>query len=395
MAGSASVKDYIKEAKYYSSIAVDLALYSLASGNKIAAMEVLQIEDRIDQVVRDLAAKASLAVRSPEQTGLAVAITEIARAFDRITDAAGDLAGLVIRDYPIHEYVKGVVNCCGEVISLIQSSNTVSKLEGNVDILLVRRGDSYILAPEKEEIQEGDLVVVRGTPEEVAQVARQLQKPPERAPLGGTELVTAALAGDELASSLLKLKNLGKLMLEMSFHALIYVDKSLANLILDLETGIDTLYLKVLEDSYVTAIPLRSKESVSLSIFANAMETLADAAVFIARIVLSPEYDEYSEFLGEAVEEAEEGYARLQVTDKLDGTPLNALGLSDWGVEILAVRRGNKWIVPVPSNYTLKEGDIVLVKYFKEPGEDARDEEEILRMLGEAGFKELDEVEGD
>ncbi|MCE4621827.1 MAG: hypothetical protein F7B19_00740 [Desulfurococcales archaeon] len=389
-----TVKDLIKEAKYYSSIAVDLALYSLASGSKIAAMEVLQIEERIDQVVRELVAKASLSVRGPDQAGLAIAIAEIARAFDRITDAAGDLAGLVIRDYPIHRYVRSVVNCCGEIISLIKSSRSVSELDGNVDILLVRRGDNYILAPREEKILEGDLLVVRGTPEEVLQVARQLEEPGDRTPLGSSQLVSAALAGDELAAGLLKLKNMSRLMLEISFHALIYVDRSLATLIQDLESGIDNLYLEVLEDSYASTIPARAKESISISIFATALETLADAAVFIARIASSPEYEEYSEFLGEAVEEAEEGYTRLKVTSKLDGVPLRNLNLADLGVEVLAAKRGSAWILPVPQDYVLKEGDVLLVKYFKEAGvEEPEDEAEMLASLDEKGFQELEEIE--
>lgn len=389
-----TVKDLIKEAKYYSSIAVDLALYSLASGSKIAAMEVLHIENRIDDLVREIAAKASLSVRSPDQTGLATAITDLARAFDRITDSAGDLAGLVIRDYPIHRYVRSVVNCCGEVIGLIRSSKTVSELDGNVDILLVRRGDNYILAPREERILEGDLLVIRGTPEEVLQVSRQLEVPGDRTPLGNSHLVSAALAGDELADGLLRLKNMSRLMLEISFHALVYVDRSLASLIGDLETGIDGLYLDVLENSYASSIPAEARESVSISIFATALEEIADAAVLISRIVLSPEYEEYSEFLGEAVEEAEEGYTRLRVSKELDGVPLRSLKLADYGVEVLAIKRGSKWILPVPPDYVLREGDELLVKYFKEAGpEGVEDEEEILGSLHKLGLEELEEIE--
>ncbi|NOZ30456.1 MAG: hypothetical protein GXO68_00670, partial [Crenarchaeota archaeon] len=209
-----------------------------------------------------------------------------------------------------------------------------------------------------------------------------------------SQLVSAALAGDELAAGLLKLKNMSRLMLEISFHALIYVDRSLATLIQDLESGIDNLYLEVLEDSYASTIPARAKESISISIFATALETLADAAVFIARIASSPEYEEYSEFLGEAVEEAEEGYTRLKVTSKLDGVPLRNLNLADLGVEVLAVKRGSAWILPVPQDYVLKEGDVLLVKYFKEAGvEEPEDEAEMLASLDEKGFQELEEIE--
>ena len=381
---SRSVKDLVREAKYYSSIAVDLAQYALATGSKAAAMEVLQIEERIDSLLWELFEKAGLAVRGPGEAGLAVAIVELGRAFDRVSDAAGDLAGLVIRGYPVHEYIKGIVTCCGEVVRLVKSSRDSEEVGAKVDVLLVRRGENYILAPKNPRIREGDLLVIRGTPEEVAQAARYLEEPGEREPFQADQSFLSALAGDELAYSLLRLKTLSRLMLEISFHALIYVDRSLAALIPELESVVDTIYLDVLEYSYMASIPSRARDMVSIAIYADAMETISDASVLVANIVLSPDFEEYSEILGEAVEEAEEGYARLRVTERLDGVPLRSLDLADAGVEVLAVKSGSTWILPVPPDYVLREGDIVLVKYFKETD---KAEDEILRILEEAGFE--------
>ena len=385
---SRSVKDLVREAKYYSSIAVDLSQYALATGSQAAALEVLQIEERIDSIVWELVEKAGLAVRSPDQAGLAVAIVELGRAFDRVSDAAGDLAGLVIRGYPVHEYIRGVVNCCGEVVRLVHASKNAEDVGANVDVLLVRRGETYILAPRNPRIREGDLLVVRGTPEEVAQAARNLEEPVNRTPLLRDQSFLSALAGDELAISLLRLRTLSRLMLEIAFHALIYVDRSLASIIPEMESLVDTVYLDVLEYSYTASIPSRAKEMVSIAIYADAMETISDAAVLIANIVLSPEYEEYSEILGEAVEEAEEGYARLLATEKLRGIPIQTLDLAHIGVEVLAVKRGSTWILPIPQDHELEDGEIVLIKYFKESD---RDEEEILGLLENMGFRVLED----
>ena len=385
---SRSVKDLVREAKYYSSIAVDLAQYALAANSQPAALEVLQIEERIDSLLWELVEKAGLAVRSPDQAGLAVAIVELGRAFDRVSDAAGDLAGLVIREYPVHEYIRGIVSCCGEVVRLVKSSKDIDNIAAKVDVLLVKRGDTYILAPENPRIRRGDLLVLRGTPEEVSQAARSLEEPVEREPFPGDQSLLSALAGDELAYNLLRLKTLSRLMLEISFHALIYVDKSLASLIPELESTVDTIYLDVLEYSYTASLPSRAREMVSIAIFADAMETISDASVLIANIVRSPEFEEYSEMLGEAVEEAEEGYARLRVTGKLGNTPLRSLNLADAGVEVLAVKKGVTWLLPVPSDHVLEEDEIVLVKYFRETD---KVEEEMLETLKNMGFEILEE----
>jgi len=378
-----TVRDLLKQAKHYSSIALDLALYSLASGSRVAALEALRIEEQVDNIVRELVAKTSLAVRSPDHTGLAVAVNETARAFDRLTDAAGDLAGLVIRGYPIHEYIKAVVNCCGEAVSLVRAARSLDRFPEIVDLLLVRRGASYILAPEDTRIMEGDLLVVRGTPEEIGELARRLGAGD---PLkGGNLAVAVALAGDELAEKLLTLKSMARVMVDLAFHALIYEDKSLASLILQLEDSADNLYHEVLRLSYSAAAPPVAEEMVSVAVFAQAMEMVSDASTLMARLVVEGGYSEYLEFLGETIEEAEESFARLVVTERLDGVPLASLALAERGVTVLALRRGGRWIVPVPPDTVLRKDDILLVKYYRPEGE--KSDEEVLGWLESLGFR--------
>jgi len=378
-----TVRDLLKQAKHYSSIALDLALYSLASGSKIAALEALRLEEQVDNIVRELVARTSLAVRSPDQAGLAVAVNETARAFDRLTDAAGDLAGLVIRGFPIHEYIRAAVNCCGEAVSLVRAARGLDRFPEIVDLLLVRRGGSYILAPEDTRIMEGDLLVVRGTPEEIGELARRLGAgdPLEE----GNLAVAVALAGDELAEKLLMLKGLSRVMVDLAFHSLIYEDKSLASLILQLEESSDNLYHEVLRLSYSASAPQMADEMVSIAVFAQSMEVVSDAATLMARLVVEGGYSEYLEFLGETIEEAEESYARLIVTGRLDNTPLTSLGLAERGVSVLALRRGGTWIVPVPPDTVLREGDILLVKYYRPEGE--KSDEEVLGWLERLGFQ--------
>ena len=382
MRRTATVRGLLKQAKHYSSIALDLALYSLASGSRVAALEALRIEEQVDQIVRELVARTSLAVRSPDQAGLAVAVLETARAFDRLTDAAGDLAGLVIRGYPVHEYIKAVVNCCGEAVGLITAERGLDRIPEIVDLLLVRRGSSYLLAPEDNMIMAGDVLVVRGTPEEIADLAQRVGAPDPLA--GANEAVAAASAGDELAEKLLLLRGLSRVMIDLAFHALIYEDKGLADLILQLEESSDTLFHEILRLSYAASSPQLADEMVSIAVFAQAMEAISDASTLLARLVAEGGYGEYLEFLGETIEEAEESFARLVAGPRLDGIPLASLHLSERGVTVLALGRNGSWTVTVPPNAVLRRGDILLVKYYRPEGE--KSDEEILAWLRSLGF---------
>ncbi len=381
---SRSVRELLAAAKHYSSLAVDLALYSLASGSRVAALEALRIESLVDKIVRDLVASASLAVRSPDQTGLAVAVDEIARGFDRVTDAAGDIAGLVMRGYPIHPYLKAAVNCCGDVVLLVKAERRLDRLPEIVDILLVKRGDAYLLAPEDTTIEAGDLVVLRGTPEEVAGAAARISGV-ERDPLLASRMaMEAARGGDELADRLIRLRWLSREMLDLALHSIVYGDSSVANFVMELEDTADALYHEVLELSYSASTPGSAREMAGIAVFAASLEHLADGSTMLANVVASGEAGEYLDFLGEALEEAEEGYVKIRATGRLEGKSIGELRLPDMGVTVLALGRGGRWIAPVRPDFRLRAGDVLLVKYYRPEG--ARSDREVLSRLEEMGF---------
>ncbi|MEB3760358.1 MAG: hypothetical protein GSR81_05870 [Desulfurococcales archaeon] len=380
-----TVKNLLQLIKHYASVAVDLSLYTLASGDKTVAVETLKIERKVDEYVKELIAKISLAVRSPEQTHLAVSVAEVGRALDKITDAAGDLAGLVLRGYPIHEYISSVVNCCDEIILLLHVNKPVKEFSPIVDLLIVKRGESYLVAPELTSVEEGDILVARGPHEEIADLAKEVGDTHSLKTLGLGSL-SAALAGDDLALRILRIKNLARQMLDLAFHSLIYGDPRIAGLIREMEDSVDTLFHEILEYSYVASNPGYAKEFVSIAIFASAMETIADAAVQMSEIVRR---EGYLPFIGKALEEAEEAYLKIRATDKVSGKRLLDLSLPDRGVIVIALEKKGSWIIPVSPDYTIEEGDVLLVKYFKPEGEES--EEKIEKILEDLGFEILED----
>ncbi|MCE4598755.1 MAG: hypothetical protein F7C81_00960 [Desulfurococcales archaeon] len=384
-----TVRDILIKLRRYASIAVDLSLYSIAFNDKTAAMETLRLEDRIDHYYRDLLAKTSIAIRSPDQAKLALGIYEVAHSLDIISDSAGDLASIVIMEYPVHEYIRAVANCCGELVVLVKSRKSLRELPSMVDILLIKRGDSYILAPSKARVEDGDSIVVRGSVDAVLEVASLLGDDSIMRIIDEVKpTITMGWVGDDLASSLLRLKSLTRQMLDLAFHALIYNDESLAKIVADMEDTVDQVYYEALYHTYSASTPQSAREMVSLSIFIKSLEAIGDAA---ARLSLSVLRGYNSSLIEEVLEEQEEVYLKLRATGKASGRKLSSLNLEDLGLITVALGRDGSWIIPVDPEHSIYEGDIILVKYYKPERLDS--EKSLISKIKSLGLEPFEEEE--
>jgi len=369
------VFEVLKRLAHYSSIAVDLSLYAIAFRDVRASREVLRIEDTIDGDVSKIVAGTAVAVRAPSQADIAVGAVSLASALDKVSDAAGDLAGMVLRGIPIHKFVAASSVCCGEAVALVKVRAKPSGKPPLIDILLLRRGDRYVLSPSWDEVSVGDTIVVRGPLEEVEELARLVNYSIYSQLSAGTPALISAVAGDDLSAAILQAKSIARLMLDMAFHSLLYNDVWAAREVSRLEDEIDELYYRALGYSYAAGNPSAAEEMVSIAVFLDAMESLADAAASIARLVID---GRVSELLIETVEESEEAYIKLEVTHEAAGRRLAELDLESLGVLPVAIRSRYTAVLPVPRDYTLQAGDVIFAKYYRGEG----DPLESLRPLG-------------
>ncbi len=359
-----TIIDLIQEAKDYSSIALDLSLYSLIWNDKRAALEVSNIEKIIDKMWRELIYKTMLAARSPAQAKYMVSLANIGTAFDKISDAAGDIAGIVLRDIPVPQPVKNALLKGEETVALVKACDLekpikISLLEENVsrvDVLLVRRGGDYFLAPEPGfTIDKGDLLIVRGTLDEIEDLARYLGDKDTLA------LVYKIEYGEEktpLTEKLLETYNLASLMMDLAFHSIFNMDKTAAVEIVNMEEDMDQLFLEVLSEAFKT-YGSEPEYGVALTVVAKSMETLGDASKLLAITVLE---ENLHVILEEVEEESRETVLRMIYEG--GEKPLENLDLSDIGGFVLAVNRNGKWIPLPPDTFLLKPGDELLVKFY-------------------------------
>ncbi|MEM4677675.1 MAG: PhoU domain-containing protein [Acidilobaceae archaeon] len=378
-----TVRSLLAQLRRYSSAAFDLAVYSLAFNDSVAALEVLLIEDVVDSLTKRLAEKTFQAFRLGGSARMSHGIAGVASALDSISDASGDLATAVLRGYPPHPYITATT-CMGEAVFPLRSRREVSwPFSAVVDVLLIKRGEKYLLAPEVSRVMEGDLLVVRGPIDEIEQLSKELGEP-INVEKCSQEVALLSRAGDRLAESVRSLKLSLDAMLDMAFYALIDDDMEIASSVVELEDHVDKLYYEALEGIAEHSYSSPSREVISLIVFIKSLEEIGDAAHRLAQVVLKREV---SEVLGEAVEMGEEVYLKVAYP-KRDPIELGRLDLEDLGFVVVAVykRSEDDWIVPPRSSMKLEEGDLLLLKYYKT---EASAERHLLKRLEAMGLRPL------
>ena len=284
----------------------------------------------------------------------------------------------MLRGVPIHKFVAASSVCCGEAVALVKVRRKPEEQPSLIDILLIRRSSSYILSPQWSDVRKGDTIVVRGPLEEVEELARKVGYSIYSQLSTGTAALVSAVAGDDLSASILQIKSLARLMLDLSFHSLLYNDLWAAREVLRLEDEVDSLYYKSLGYAFAAGNPAAADEMVAIAVFLSAMESLADAAASIANLVAE---GRVSELLVETVEEAEEAYIKVEATRRLEGRRLGDLDLESIGVIPVVVKGKLAVVLPVPRDYILHSGDILIVKYYK------NEEDGVEKQLEDLGFR--------
>ena len=194
---------------------------------------------------------------------------------------------------------------------------------------------------------------------------------------------------------LLEMKNLSELMIDLAYSSALYNDKDLAEDVLALEDRVD--YLSYLLDMEIMVAARDAKDAESLigvSIVAASTDKISDAAADIAAIVtrnigIHP-------VVGKIFEKVEERL--MKVTVKPDSEIINKnigeLNLAArMGVDIIAVRRNQDWILNPKETETVLQGDILITRGAPSGIEEFKDLAEgklaILNNIERARFEEI------
>lgn len=163
---------------------------------------------------------------------------------------------------------------------------------------------------------------------------------------------------------LLEMKNLSELMIDLAYSAALYNDKDLAEDVLALESRVD--YLSYLLDMEIMVAARDAKDAESLigvSIVAASTDKISDAAADIAAIVTSD--IGVHPIVGEIFEKVEERLMKVTVkpNSEIIRKKIGELDLAArMGVDIIAIRRNQDWILNPKEDETVNQGDILITR---------------------------------
>jgi len=171
-----SIRDVLTEMKDLSELMIDLAYAAALFNSKELAEDVHELEERVDTLAYLLDMNAMVAARDAEDAESLVAVSAVASAADKISDAAADIAAIVLKDIGVHPLIREAFEKVEEHLARTKIqpvSILVHKKIGElelaarigVDIIAIRRGINWIIDPEDEETVEAeDVIFVRGAP---------------------------------------------------------------------------------------------------------------------------------------------------------------------------------------------------------------------------------------
>jgi uncharacterized protein with PhoU and TrkA domain len=171
-----SVREALTEMKDVSEIMIDLAYSSALFNSHELAEEVMELEKRVDYLDYIINMNIMLAARDAEGAKHLTAVSTVAAAANKISDAAADIAAIVLKNIGIHPIVRQAFEQVEEQLAraIVKSDSVlVGKTLGDlelaakigVDVIAIRRRREWKIDPEGEEtVWEGDVLIARGAP---------------------------------------------------------------------------------------------------------------------------------------------------------------------------------------------------------------------------------------
>ena len=171
-----SVREALTEMKDVSEIMIDLAYSAALFNSHELAEEVLELEKRVDYLAYMIDMNTMLAARDAEDAKHLTAVTSVAAATNKISDAAADIATIVLKEIGIHPIVRKAFDQVEERLARAMvkaDSIVVNKKLGDlelaakigVDVIAIRRRQEWTIDPSEDMIiMKGDVLIARGAP---------------------------------------------------------------------------------------------------------------------------------------------------------------------------------------------------------------------------------------
>ncbi len=403
-----SVRELLLEMKNLSELMIDLAYSAALFNDRDLAEDVIDLEDRVDTLTYLLDMEIMMAARDADEAKALSGVAKVASAADKISDAAGDIAAIVLQDIGVHPIVAEIFERVEEHLARIKVSenspivgkqiNDLDLTSMGIDVIAIRRNRDWIINPGNEEqVKSNDIFIVRGAQEGIKEFREKAEAGPFRVEERLKTLKNETERFRDMAKQFIELKDTSELMISLAYSALLLNSKDLAEEVNSLEEYVDKLHtnfeLLVLLSEFSKE---EAKGLLGLIRLGVAAEKIADAAAEIAEVILRG--IEPHPVLKMTIMDAEETIAYARVSDKspLVNKTLREIHLpEETGMRILAIRRKDRCIRP-KLDTRIEIGDILIASGYSEGREDLiKLASPDLPSLAEDLFEDLSEYEGE
>ncbi|QPV61321.1 potassium channel protein [Halosimplex litoreum] len=373
-----SVVELLGEMKDIAELLVDLSYSSVLFDDPALAAEVLELESQMD--VLQLRARMSLVMagRSPDEAEELAPIFGIVGAAEKISDAAGDIAKVVLDDVGLPASLRAALPDPVETLArakLDEGSPYADRTLGDINletetgvrVLAVRRGGEWLLDPGRETtLRAGDVLFCRGPDDGVQGVFETMTGEPYERP-APAESDIADL--DRAVETVVLMRNVSELAVDLAYGSVLFDDPELAREVSELEVEVDALKERFEAWALRAAGELAEPVTIrGLLHIATSTEVISDAALEISEGVLRG--------LGShpvvqaAVEASDEILVSVPVAagSDLAGTTIGEQALrTTTGTLVIAIRRdgaenGTDWVLTPSPETRLRADDTLIAK---------------------------------
>jgi len=399
-----SVKTVLAEMKDTAELLIDLSYSAVLLGDEALAAEVVALEERMDVLQMQARMSLMMAARSPDDAEALAPVLGVVGAAEKISDAAGDIAKVVLEDVGLPDAMRAALPEAIETLvradvdegsPLAGVSLGESNLETATGVRVIavhgpgRKStasgvdtdeDGWQLNPDHETVfRPGEAVILRGPEDGIERVYERLTgepyDPPEPVDYDIDDLERAV-------DSIVLMKNTSELAVDLAYGSVLFDSADVAREVVELEAEVDAL--KARFEAWTLRAAARFEDPISLRglvHLAASTEIISDAAVEISEGVLRGLGTH--PVIAEAVYESDEVIVRLSVAPgtRLDGTTLGYPPIkSETGMWVIGVRQVDDngdsggdgdddgrsidegWVLSPGPETRLSAGDVVLAK---------------------------------
>ncbi len=363
----------LAEAKDTSEIMVDLAYAAVYFNDPGMATEVAELEERMNDLVHDMRAVCTMAVRRPAEAEGMASVLQIISAIESIANAAVDITRIVTHRLGIPHELIGDLSNAEEVSHRVwiregshMAHRPLKDLEITVQcgmrVVAIRRERSWMIEEVDGDLVllPGDVLFLRGSPAGIARLHELAAAPSWDPPPVPDARVLSDL--DRAVDVLVEMKNISETAVGLAYSALALRDSGLAAEVRHLSERLDEM-----KDHLQLWVLRAAQDDVDLSALRGLLQ-LASAAAELGdqanqMVWLITDDRRFHPIVKLALGEADVIATQIPVAagSVAAGRSLAELQLDiEPGFHVLAIRRDNRYLYRPRGSALLHPGDSLI-----------------------------------